>query len=81
MTYEIEIGTGGKMTYGYEIRYGSTTASCDGCSTLEEARLEAIALAQLAGWTNPKWWHFWRWGDTRVSASVVASSTITGEIE
>jgi hypothetical protein len=30
-----------------------------------EARKFAFDMAKKDGWKEPKWWQFWRWGDTR----------------
>lgn len=59
------------MKYSAEITYtsfngGSTTCGVDGCETQEQAWYEALELAYMDGWTQPKWWQWWRWGDTRV---------------
>ena len=32
---------------------------------LQEAINGALALAREHGWTPPRWWQFWRWGDSR----------------
>jgi hypothetical protein len=32
--------------------------------TLQKAKHEAREMAQALGWTAPKWWQWWRWGDT-----------------
>lgn len=37
-----------------------------GCETFEDARLKAEEMAWHSGWTNPRWWQWWRWGDRKV---------------
>ena len=37
--------------------------------TPEKAAEAAIFLAKDSGWTLPKWWQWWRRGDTRISNS------------
>jgi hypothetical protein len=31
--------------------------------TPEEAYQEVMAAAKAYGWTPPRWWQWWRWGD------------------
>jgi len=54
-------------TYGHTIVWrhwrGSTSVTVDGCATPEQARDEAIRFAIQSGWTRPRWWQWWRWGD------------------
>ena len=57
------------MTYGQDITYtdfggSKTTYGVSGCTTMEEAREQAIDLARGDGWTPPRWWQWWRRGDT-----------------
>ena len=59
------------MRYGYDITYtelfhGRTTCGVMGHEDLEMAMVEATQLALSDGWTQPRWWQWWRWGDTRV---------------
>ena len=59
------------LFYEYSITYtelfrGKTSCGCMGESSQEEAIKETVELAKLDGWTQPKWWQFWRWRDTRV---------------
>jgi hypothetical protein len=35
--------------------------------TPREARKSALRSAIKSGWTPPRWWQWWRWGDTRVN--------------
>lgn len=37
------------------------------CETAEEATSRALNMARKQGWTQPKWWQWWRWNDTRVA--------------
>lgn len=59
------------MKYGFVITwtdYGGneTTAEVGGRETLEDAINDCRESAEHFGWTPPKWWQWWRWGDTRV---------------
>jgi hypothetical protein len=59
------------MKYGYEIRYtdfwgAKTTCGVDGYDNSDDARNDVVELAKMDGWTNPKWWQWWRINDTRV---------------
>ena len=56
------------------IRFGSTVMWTDrsgactvvtvsDCETLDEARRSAMHSAKSLGWTPPRWWQWWRWGD------------------
>lgn len=29
----------------------------------EKAKLEVISIATRMGYTPPRWWQFWRWGE------------------
>lgn len=57
------------MPWGYEIvwqnRLTDSTRSVEikDCKTSEEAECVAIVEALRAGYTIPKWWHFWRWSE------------------
>lgn len=53
-----------RILYGQTIVWGKASFSVNGCLTPEEARQKAIEMAKQAGWTNPRWWQFWRAGDT-----------------
>jgi hypothetical protein len=59
------------MTYGQYITYtdimgNKTTCGVSGCETPEQAKAEAVELAKMDGWTNSKWWQWWRTGDTKI---------------
>ena len=65
-----------EVTYGCEIRHTQwggtrTTYSVSGCKTVHEAIRQATALALLDGWTNPKWWQWWRRNDNRIPKEVI----------
>jgi hypothetical protein len=55
------------VTHGQEIiwsHFGSReSVTVGGCDTREEAMREALKLAKESGWTPPRWWQWWRWGD------------------
>ena len=36
-----------------------------GCDTPGEAVMKAYQWAYESGWQPPRWWQWWRWGDTR----------------
>jgi hypothetical protein len=42
---------------------------------IEEATKEALTFAKLLGWTPPRWWQWWRWGDTRFTEMYDVSYT------
>lgn len=55
-------------THGWKIEWHDRDRSLyavtiEGCSTSLEAWQEAMAYALQAGWTRPRWWQWWRWGD------------------
>lgn len=52
--------------YGFSINYGNTSFDVSGCDSLKEAIEICIGMAEHTGWSNPKWWQFWRANDTRV---------------
>jgi TonB family protein len=61
------------ITYGQEIRWTEPdgtvqTIEVSKCSTIEEAKREAVKAAQKWGWTPPKWWQWKRRNDTRIAA-------------
>ncbi len=41
----------------------SYSVGSDIFATAEEAWEHGLRLATLYGWTPPKWWQWWRWGD------------------
>lgn len=61
-------------TYGQTIRWTElngtkSTVSVENCPTRQEALQSALRSAKAFGWTEPKWWQWWRWEDTRVSVN------------
>lgn len=58
------------MKYGQSIAWntetGSSAVTVNGCDTPEEAYERALAVAIDMGYTKPKWWQWWRWGETRL---------------
>ena len=48
------------------IREGEQNISVGNSLTLGEAQESAFRWAIQLGWTPPKWWQFWRWGDTKL---------------
>jgi hypothetical protein len=63
--------------YGQEIRWtrrdgGVASVRSVGHPTAGEAQWAAVKLALNAGWTNPKWWEWWRRKDTKIPAGLVA---------
>lgn len=56
------------ITYGATIRWSGRNGSSNKVSISEadtprEAWEECFAVATRAGWTRPRWFEFWRWGD------------------
>ena len=59
-------------TYGFTIKWtdtkgNETTVGINGCKTCEEAKQQIIAVAKEMGWLQPKWWQWWRRGDTKIT--------------
>ena len=71
------------MSYGFNITWrqknGETSVTVRGRDTLEEAKQDCIESAKHFGWTNPKWWQWWRWGDTRVILAQKETPILTGK--
>lgn len=57
----------GHGCYIYWTDFSGSISTCvvTGCETKEEAKTKAWDLAKNTGWTKPKWWHWWRWSDTK----------------
>lgn len=59
----------GRTTYGFEIKWGDRTYKSHGYATFEAMaaarREEFDRMAREDGWTQPRWWQFWRINDTR----------------
>ena len=56
------------MLHGFSIRWGDRTISAEGFFTraeMEAARNEEFDDMASNGWTQPRWWQFWRSHDTR----------------
>lgn len=49
-----------------DLRGRTQSIRVEGCQTAEEVRAKAIDMAEMSGWTPPRWWQWWRWNDTRV---------------
>lgn len=65
------------ITYGaWIITNRGETWSVEGYATPGEAKAAVRAFAKEGGWTEPKWWQFWRWGEmyTKDIPSASASS-------
>ena len=63
----------GERTYGFcmmwQGRRGDLTdVSVTGCANFNEAYRECMASAVRWGWTRPRWWQWWRWGDVDYAA-------------
>jgi hypothetical protein len=54
----------GIVLYGQVVKWGHDSVSVQGSVSPDEAKLSAILAAERMGWTNPRWWEFWRWDDT-----------------
>lgn len=57
--------------YGQTIKMGDSSWGVHNCDTPEKATNSCIRYATKDGWTNPKWWQFWRWGDTRFTQAEI----------
>ena len=57
-----------RMTYGYKIvwhtRDTTSLVTVEGHKSERAARLACLRAARRFGWTKPKWWQWWRRGDT-----------------
>lgn len=51
------------ITYGVSARYGGSTYSVSGYDTREAAAEDLAGILIGAGYTFPKPWEFWRWGE------------------
>ena len=56
------------ITYGQHIswrpdRYSIRHIEVSGYATVEEACQAGLECAYEDGWTRPRWWQWWRWGD------------------
>lgn len=59
-----------KPVYGFAVvrtRFGGGVEKFEvnGCSSSEEAVSKAYKWADESGWKPPRWWQWWRFGDTR----------------
>lgn len=57
------------VSYSYTIRWTKLdgtrhTLTVGWYSRLESARYKCVLLAMKNGWKPPRWWEFWRIGDT-----------------
>jgi len=52
-----------------------------GCNSVDEARAKIMVWAYDNGWTNPKWWQWWRKNDTKFSTSDLNKIRIRMEIK
>ena len=60
-----------EATYGFRINWKtfdgeSCCVKSSGHKSIDHAKAYCIASAEMAGWTPPKWWQWWRRGDTRL---------------
>ena len=55
------------MTYGYDFSWGNTRVRGEGFRSLDESRARLWAALDAFGYVEPKWYEFWRWGETRPS--------------
>lgn len=58
------------MMYSYEITETGTdglkeSSRVSSTVSARDSQLKCIDFASKGGWTYPKWWQIWRWGDTR----------------
>ena len=58
------------LQYSYELHWtptwggGTTTYGVTCCRSQEDAWAIVVAMAERDGWTPPRWWQWWRRGDT-----------------
>ena len=52
------------MTYGMWMKFGATRIEVSGHASWGEALEDLMRLARDCGWTPPRWWQFWRWGES-----------------
>lgn len=68
------------MTFGRRIVFTSfcgkrATYSVSGCETFADATFQVVQFALADGWTQPRWWQWWRWHDTRIKIEDFACPT------
>lgn len=56
------------ITFGHRMEWSDfngtkSTVNVEKCSSTQEALREVIQCAKALGWTPPKWWQWWRWGE------------------
>lgn len=59
--------------FHHSIRWTNPDGSVEEITTgphdrMDAARDRAIFVAKQFGWTEPNWWQWWRWDDTRPTA-------------
>ena len=69
------------MTYGYTIKWGDGSVTTEGHSTFERAVFVAVDIALMSGWTPPRWWEFWRRGETQVNDHIRAALDAAKEVK
>lgn len=67
------------ITYGYQVAFTRSPGDRviyegTGFPSREAMREERTALLREICWKPPKWWQWWRWGDTRVIAGYANSA-------
>jgi len=53
------------MMHAETINRGREKLTVKSHVSLEKARQDIAAFAWSAGWRDPKWWEFWRHGDSK----------------
>lgn len=60
------------VVYRKTIHMRGGATGIDGCLTMRLAELIAIHRAIAIGWTQPRWWQFWRWDEQQQPDEIVA---------
>ena len=60
--------------FGSSIHWRGMKMSVGNCQSPDEAKIKVIWMAEKQGWTNPRWYEFWRiWrGDTWFDPAEIA---------
>ena len=52
--------------YDFTITHGTGAHGIRNAATPEDAKYRCISFAVRSGWTRPRWWQFWRYGETQI---------------
>lgn len=59
--------------YSREIVWGNTRVEVSLCDSYADATNKVLDIVIRDGWINPKWWQFWRHGDTIIEQEYIDS--------